>query len=68
MQLHDFYATLNLSGGFSIDDGKGSENRRHYKNEFAPVFPTLSRLIQFAENVTSRRIPLSWFLGDRTQV
>ena len=26
MQLHDFYATLYLSGDFSIDDGKGSEN------------------------------------------
>lgn len=26
MQLHDFYATLYLSGGISIDDGKGSEN------------------------------------------
>ena len=26
MQLHDFYATLYLSVGFSTDDGKGSEN------------------------------------------
>lgn len=26
MQLHDFYAKLYLSGDFSIDDGKGSEN------------------------------------------
>ena len=26
MQLHDFYARLYLSGGFSTDDGKGSEN------------------------------------------
>ena len=26
MQLHDFYATLYLSGDFSNDDGKGSEN------------------------------------------
>ena len=25
MQLHDFYATLYLSGDFSIDDGKGSK-------------------------------------------
>ena len=26
MQLYDFYATLYLSGDFSIDGGKGSEN------------------------------------------
>ena len=25
-ELHDFYVTLYLSWGFSIDDGKGSKN------------------------------------------
>ena len=49
---------------FSIDDGsKNVTIKMNY-----PFFHFFSRLFQIAENVKSKRMSLSWFLGDRPQV